>query len=228
MNSSTRRYRLLIAAAMAFATALPAHADLLSHATYMLAQGAAREVTHVAERQSNNSGGGRKSNITSGHPVTVPAAGTVEVAFSPNGGITDMMVKFIGEARSWVLVSAYALTSNPIGKALVEAKKRGVDVRVIVDKDYNGRRESSNSVVSFLASNGIPVRINYSVSINHDKITIVDGLSVSNGSFNYSASAETSNAENVTIHRNFPQLADLFAKNWAQKWSQSQEFRGGY
>jgi phosphatidylserine/phosphatidylglycerophosphate/cardiolipin synthase-like enzyme len=157
--------------------------------------------------------------------VTLPAKGTVEVAFSPNGGCTAATVRFIGEAKHSIRVAAYGLTSNPIGKALVEAKKRGIDVRVVVDKEHNGRRATPNSIASFLVANDIPVRVDQAVRIQHNKVVIVDDQSVQNGSFNLTAAAQTSNAENITIHRGFPELAKLFSDNWNHLWGESKELR---
>ena len=54
--------------------------------------------------------------------------------FSPKGGCTQAVVSTLDTAKKTVLVQAYSFTSAPIAKALVDAKKRGVDVQVILDK----------------------------------------------------------------------------------------------
>ena len=161
-------------------------------------------------------------------PTTVAAQGTVEVAFSPKGGATAATVRFIGEARQSIRMAAYGLTSNPIGKALVEAKKRGVDVRVVIDKDHNGQRGGANSVANYLAANGIALRVDTAVRIQHNKVVIVDGQSVQNGSFNFTSAAETSNAENIVIHRGCAALATLFSDNWNRLWHESEGYRPAY
>ena len=160
--------------------------------------------------------------------VTLPAKGSVEVAFSPNGGCTAATVRFIAEAHHTIRVAAYGLTSNPIGKALIDAKKRGVDVQVVADRDHNGRRNSPNSIANMLAANGIPVRIDSAVKIQHNKVIIVDSQSVQNGSFNLTAAAQTSNAENIIIHRGFPELARVFTDNWDHLWQESVVLRPTY
>lgn len=160
--------------------------------------------------------------------VTLPARGTVEVAFSPNGGCTAATVRFIGEARESIRLAAYGLTSNPIGKALLDAKKRGVDVRVVVDREHNGKRDNANSIANFLESNGIPVRVDLAVRIQHNKFLVVDDQSVQNGSYNFTAAAQRSNAENIIIHRAFPELAKTFANNWNRLWAESQDYRPSY
>jgi phosphatidylserine/phosphatidylglycerophosphate/cardiolipin synthase-like enzyme len=160
--------------------------------------------------------------------TSLPSHGTVEIAFSPNGACTAATVRFIGEAKHSIRLAAYGLTSSPIGQALVEAKKRGVDVRIVVDREHNGRRNTPNSVASFLASNGILVRVDTAVRIQHNKVLIVDEKSVQNGSFNFTNAAQTSNAENIIIHRDFPELAKLFTRNWDHLWTESNEFRAAY
>jgi phosphatidylserine/phosphatidylglycerophosphate/cardiolipin synthase-like enzyme len=43
-------------------------------------------------------------------------------------------------------VAAYSFTSSPVVKALIAAKKRGVDVRVVADeKEIKGKRASQPS-----------------------------------------------------------------------------------
>jgi phosphatidylserine/phosphatidylglycerophosphate/cardiolipin synthase-like enzyme len=61
-------------------------------------------------------------------------ASTVELAFSPDRGATELIVKTIREARQSTWVAAYSFASKPIAQALLEARKRGIDVRVVVDK----------------------------------------------------------------------------------------------
>src|SRR5262245_34298354 len=71
-------------------------------------------------------------------PCSVPAAEStpahVAVYFSPNGGATDAVVRAITAAQTQILVQAYSFTSAPIAKALIEAHKRGVKVRTVLDK----------------------------------------------------------------------------------------------
>lgn len=204
---------------------LTKHLLTIALATAIIAAGPAHA---YKKKMADMLGEAVEGAIQSHESVTLQSKGTVEVAFSPNGGATAATVRFIGEARHSIRMAAYGLTSNPIGKALVEAKKRGVDVRVVVDKEHNGRRDGANSVVSFLAANGIPVRIDTAVKIQHNKLIIVDEQSVQNGSFNFTAAAQTSNAENITIHRGFPELASTFTKNWEHLWGESADYRARY
>lgn len=151
----------------------------------------------------------------------VQAVGTIEVAFSPNSGGTEAVVRAIGEARRSILVQAYSFTSAPIAKALVEAKARGVDVQVVMDKSQKSEKYTS---ASYIANHDIPVRIDAQHAIAHNKIIICDELNVVTGSFNFTKAAEEKNAENVLVLRGNEALAKLYVKNWRAHWDHSQEY----
>jgi phosphatidylserine/phosphatidylglycerophosphate/cardiolipin synthase-like enzyme len=62
----------------------------------------------------------------------------IAVCFTPEYGMTPSctqeVVDALTGAKKSVLVQAYSFTSAPIAKALVDAHKRGVDVKVILDR----------------------------------------------------------------------------------------------
>ncbi|NNM82702.1 MAG: phospholipase D family protein [Burkholderiales bacterium] len=138
------------------------------------------------------------------------------VAFSPNGEATNVIVDAIRKARSQILVQAYSFSSKPILAALAQAKDRGVDVEVIADKS-NDRGKYSGA--TYMKNHGVPVWIDDSVHIAHNKVMIFDGRSVLTGSFNFSAAAQKSNAENILLVEDSPELAAVYARDW--KWRQS-------
>jgi phosphatidylserine/phosphatidylglycerophosphate/cardiolipin synthase-like enzyme len=86
--------------------------------------------------------------------------------------------------------------SPAIFNKFLNAKKRGIDVRVVVDKSNATARYTA---ATFLSHQGVPVRVDYQYSIMHDKFLLVDGETVETGSFNYAAAAESHNAENVIV-----------------------------
>jgi phosphatidylserine/phosphatidylglycerophosphate/cardiolipin synthase-like enzyme len=57
-----------------------------------------------------------------------------QVAFSPDRGALELVIRTIDSAHSTIRVAAYTFTSKPIAGALMRARKRGVDVRVVVDR----------------------------------------------------------------------------------------------
>jgi phosphatidylserine/phosphatidylglycerophosphate/cardiolipin synthase-like enzyme len=154
-----------------------------------------------------------------GHPNIVQATGTVEIAFSPGGGITEMIVKELNSAQKKIEVQAYSFTSVPIAKALMDAHRRGVNVRVILDKSQKSEKYSS---FTFFTNNGIQTHLDRAFAIAHSKIMIVDEINVITGSFNFTKSAEENNAENCLILRGNRQLAEFYEENWNWRWNETE------
>ncbi len=143
------------------------------------------------------------------------AEGLIEVAFSPHGEATELVIKAIEAARISIRVSSYSFTSQPIAAALVAAHQRGVDVKVVMDKSQRSQPYSS---ASFLANMGVPLRIDTRHAIYHNKFLVIDNRHVETGSFNYTSAAEKANAENVILLWNSPLLAQRYSDNWALHW----------
>ncbi len=147
---------------------------------------------------------------------------TWQVAFSPSGGATQLVVDTLAQAKQTVLVQAYSFTSAPIAKALVEAKRRGVKVEVILDKSQQTEHYSE---ADFLAHAGIPVRIDAVHAIAHNKVMVIDGATVITGSFNCTKAAEEHNAENVLVLHDAA-LAVQYAGNWKKHQAHSEPYSG--
>ena len=155
-------------------------------------------------------------------PNTVKATGTVEVAFSPNGGGAGIIINAITQAKKSIKVQAYSFTNADIAKALLDASKRGVEVKVVLDKSQETEKYTS---ATFLANAGVPVRIDDDFAIAHNKIMILDEETVITGSFNFTKAAEERNAENVLVIRGNKDLAKLYLQNWQWRWDASESYK---
>lgn len=144
------------------------------------------------------------------------SAVTFEIAFSPRQGATNLVVKTIGEARKSIHVAAYSFTSKPIADALIADHDRGIDVDVVLDKSQRER-----SMAGYIEAHGIPTRINSKYAIMHDKFMVIDGNTVELGSFNYTAAAEKSNAENVLVIRGSDKEAKDYDNQWKKLWAEA-------
>jgi phosphatidylserine/phosphatidylglycerophosphate/cardiolipin synthase-like enzyme len=169
----------------------------------------------------------RGAGVRSGGVAQAPATQLIEVAFSPNEGSEDLVVKVIQSARSSIGVAAYSFTSPVIAKALLNAKKRGVDVRVVVDEDGN-KSKASIAALNLLVAAGIPTRTISRYAIHHDKYLVVDKATVQTGSFNYSKAAAKSNSENVVVIWNNPDLALSYLKHWQDRFDQGRNYKSAY
>lgn len=155
-------------------------------------------------------------------PQEAPSSG-IEVGFTNgNGqGAEGVVLKVIASAKASLLVASYSFTSPVIAEALVAAKKRGVDVRVVMDKSQRTERYTS---ATFLSHMGVPVRIDAQHAIMHNKYLVSDSAHVQQGSYNYTRAAAKSNAENALVVWNNPALAQAYAKDWQIHWDHASAY----
>jgi phosphatidylserine/phosphatidylglycerophosphate/cardiolipin synthase-like enzyme len=112
--------------------------------------------------------------LSSTLPVTSLATATaVAVCFSPEEDCTAFAIDAIDRAETQILINAYGLTtSSGTIEALVRAKQRGVNVRLIADRTTPC---GHNSGINSLTLAGIPIWIDSSVRIAHSKSMEIEG-----------------------------------------------------
>ncbi|MDD4885467.1 MAG: phospholipase D family protein [Thiomonas sp.] len=141
-------------------------------------------------------------------------------AFSPSGGALALVIQAIDQAHSSIHMAAYLLTSSEVARALVQAKKRGVTVQVLLDWKGNFDEDAryARHAIGILRNAGIAVRSIDAYAIFHDKYMVIDRRTVQTGSFNYTYSAAHRNAENVLVVWNAPALAARYLADWQRNW----------
>ncbi|MBM5781590.1 phospholipase D family protein [Klebsiella pneumoniae] len=102
----------------------------------------------------------------------------------PEGSARVLVLSAIDSAKTSIRMMAYSFTAPDIMKALVAAKKRGVDVKIVIDERGNTGR-ASIAAMNYIANSGIPLRTDSDFPIQHDKVIIVDNVTVETGSFNW-------------------------------------------
>jgi phosphatidylserine/phosphatidylglycerophosphate/cardiolipin synthase-like enzyme len=149
------------------------------------------------------------------------------VCFTPGENCTGIIVDQIDGARHSILVQAYSFTSVPILAALKAAHGRGTDVRVLLDKSSARISKSGSrySAANYLTNAGIPVWVDMKPAIAHNKVMVIDGLWVITGSFNFTASAQNRNAENLLVIED-PVLAGEYRANWERRRAVSMPYAG--
>lgn len=143
---------------------------------------------------------------------SAPARTEISVYFSPKGGCTDAIVKEINAAKSELKVQAYSFTSTPIAQAIAQAHDRGVKVTVVLD---DSQRTEKYTGATYLQNHQVPVLIDAKHAIAHNKVMIIDGVTVVTGSFNFTKAAEESNAENLLVIRD-ASIAQKYLANFAE------------
>lgn len=137
--------------------------------------------------------------------------------FSPNRGAADQIIAFINRVpnTSTLDVAVYAITHDDIAAALVGAHRRGVVLRVLVDKVQASGQYSDDEK---LIASGIDVRLDTQVGLMHHKVVIEGDRVVGFGSFNWTKGADTRNAENWNVCRLkyvVRQYREEFERLWA-------------
>ncbi len=158
----------------------------------------------------------RQSAVSRQAPPPFAAQGTVQLAFTPWDNAEAMIAAAIREARQQILVQAFSFTSRVLARALIAAKRRGVEVQVMADREQIFSGEASR--IPDLIRAGIPVTLEVRYQSAHNKVMVMDAgtadAAVITGSYNWTYAAQNKNAENVLILRHNPDVASAYAANW--------------
>ena len=86
------------------------------------------------------------------------ASSPIEVAFSPEAGAEALVLKVISSARQSIQLAGYSFTSPAVVRGLIDAKRRGVNVKVLLD-DKGNRGQASVAAMNLIVGAGIPLRV---------------------------------------------------------------------
>lgn len=145
----------------------------------------------------------------------------INVCFTPQENCAEQIIDAINQSKKSILVQAFKFTYIPIATSLIQAKDRGIDVKVILDKS---EIDSKYSVIKKLFEANIHILIDYKPAIAHNKLMIIDNKTVVTGSFNFTYSAQEKNTENLLIIQNNDPLIEKYLKNWYDRQSQSRPY----
>lgn len=149
------------------------------------------------------------------HAQDMPS--TAQIGFSPddNDSARKLVLSAIDSAKTKIRLMGYSFTARDITTALINAKKRGVDVMVVLDKKQNAHNMTQ---IMRLVDAGIPARLDGYFPIQHDKAIVIDDVSTETGSFNFTESAERYNSENAVVIWNMAGLAREMSEHWLSRW----------
>lgn len=149
----------------------------------------------------------------------------VQACFSPQGRCSAHIIREIEKAQKELLIAVYAFTSDDLARVVVQAKKRGVSVQIVLDRKFDAENEKSQG--KFLEGQNIPVRRISGMKpvvperepgLMHQKFSVIDRKIVFTGSYNWTRSADHSNDENLLWFRNAGPLAEEYRKVFFQLW----------
>jgi hypothetical protein len=136
--------------------------------------------------------------------VTAPVADSIRIVYSLDKKQNDKeIIALIDAAKSHIYFAIYTFTLSSIADALVAAKKRGIDVRGVVDSEQSSNSYGAPITTKLLAA-GIPVVTEKHATGNgimHIKAIVTDSA-YAIGSYNWTSSATTINDEILEIGTN--------------------------
>jgi phosphatidylserine/phosphatidylglycerophosphate/cardiolipin synthase-like enzyme len=139
----------------------------------------------------------------------------IEVYFSPQDKPSGRIIQLIDASKTYIYMPTFLITHNEISQALIRARHRGVDVRVIIDANSTSTRNSKHAI---LRNEGILLKTENFAGKLHSKTIIIDDEYLISGSMNFSNSGENKNDENLLIIKN-SKIAKLHKEFFLYLWT---------
>lgn len=140
---------------------------------------------------------------------------SVQVYFSPEDKpLTAHVIPLIDNAKKYIYIPAFLITHKNMAQSLIDAKNRGVDVKIILDATNT---HDSATKLKMLRGAGIPVKTEIFAGKLHSKSIIIDDQYTIIGSMNFSRSGEGANDENLVVIKN-PDIAMFYKRFFLYLW----------
>lgn len=156
-------------------------------------------------------------------PSNIPILGTsgnILLFREPDAGKAPLLNE-IKNAKEEILVEVYLLSDKDIIQALIDSKKRGVDVSLILEEHPFGGGSLNNKSKKTLEDNNIDVKWSSSkFALTHEKAIIIDKKEVFILNQNLTASSFVKNREYDVLDTNpndVLQARNVFVADWEEK-----------
>jgi phosphatidylserine/phosphatidylglycerophosphate/cardiolipin synthase-like enzyme len=126
------------------------------------------------------------------------------------GGIDTQIVAAISQTQRTLDIAAFEWNLQSMTDAVLAAKRRGVQVRIVADDDNNV--DDAESLIGQLINAGIPVVSDDRSAFMHNKFMIMDSTTVWMGSWNYTINDTYRNNNNALSLRSRRVVEDYQAE----------------
>ena len=141
----------------------------------------------------------------------------VSVYFSPaNKAGTTQVIPLLRNAKKSIYIPAFYFTRKDMANELINAKKRGVDVKIIMDETCAGGKYSN---IDYIKNNSIELKVEHWSGKMHMKSMIIDDSTLVIGSMNFTKQGEQVNDENCLIIKNAPGLTSAYKAHFLELWN---------
>ncbi|MDR3543111.1 MAG: phospholipase D family protein [Desulfosporosinus sp.] len=128
----------------------------------------------------------------------------------------------INSTKSTLDIAIYSLTKKDIVDAIIAAKKRGANVRIITDR-IEAKSKSEEAQLKLLKGVNIPIKENSHSGLMHMKVSIIDKSVVTTGSYNYTQNASTENDEVLVVIHD-PGIASKWEDEFQLMWDDKKDY----
>lgn len=153
------------------------------------------------------------------HPTVTVGGVQIENYFAPNGQVAAHIENVLAGATRSIYFMAFSFTRRDFGQTLLDQAAAGLDVRGVFEGEQLAA--GGDGVWKMLTEGGLAqdMKKDGNPKKMHDKVFIIDQSIVVTGSYNFSASAEDANDENVLIIHDAAIAAAYYAQ-WERIWAQ--------
>lgn len=137
-----------------------------------------------------------------------------DAIFFPDENGLERLVELIQHTRSTLDICVFTFTHNRLARAVKNALKKGVKVRLLTDIM---KVDDRGSDVRELAAAGVDVRTDHSPTHMHHKFAVIDDHLLLTGSFNWTRSAVEENQENILVTDD-PLLIIAYQREFERLW----------
>ena len=143
--------------------------------------------------------------------------------------ISNLIVNAVNASVATIDCVIYSINMKDIPDALIAARDRGVNIRIIIDNDHVYPKPDTQIKKLIDAGNGIEVRTlkgTRDYGVTHNKITIHDRSIVTTGSYNWTFPATFSNYENTVVLKD-PKYVEGYVRYFEWMWSKARKISDG-
>ena len=154
-------------------------------------------------------------NVTP-NPRVILEGTPLDIYFSPDDHVQAALLDLLKNANSSIYFLAFSFTSDPLSDAIQQRAKVGVTVAGVMDADQV--RTNMGTEYDAFRTVGIDVRLDQEPGLMHHKVMIIDAQTVVMGSYNFTASAEKTNDENLVVIYS-PEIAARYMQEFRRVYS---------
>lgn len=149
-------------------------------------------------------------------------AAIAAVCFSPDQDCPHRLTSFIDSATQSIDIAIFDINLQPLVRHLIE-KAQKIPVRIVVDKrQAAGKYSGFKSLLAASKNSLLQIKYGRQRGIMHNKFTIVDGVVMETGSFNYTKHAAEANQENQ-IYLADPTIISTYQRRFEFIWKNGRE-----